>query len=144
MPHKLAGALEQTVGIRDLCPKEEPDVDVIPEGVDVSERRITDTRRRMAIMEQLSNIVSAAADDLEPAPSDSPKLARMFTHPGLDRWISFGPAGKPKKSDHREPAGAERVSCSRGLVGTVPRDWLLDRLNIVRRQSHLFRDSTEF
>ncbi len=51
MPHELASALQQTSGVGDLGPTEEPDVDVSGESIHISKRRLTDTRGRMAVMQ---------------------------------------------------------------------------------------------
>ena len=82
--------------------QEEPDVDVGCEGVDIGERRVTDTRRRMAIMQQLSNIVSAVAHDLEPALRDRPQVTRMLTHPDVDGGVALYRTGEPHNSAHEE------------------------------------------
>jgi hypothetical protein len=54
----------------------------------------------MAVVQQLSNVVSAAAHDLKPAMSDRPQFTRMLLHPDLDRWISLDRTGEPQKLAH--------------------------------------------
>src|SRR5262249_9697857 len=100
MAHELAGALQQALGIGKLGAAKETDIDVISEGIDVRERRIADTRGRVAIVQYLANIVSAAAHDGKPALRDHPQLARMLLHPALDRWIALDRTGEPEKLAH--------------------------------------------
>jgi len=87
--HELASAFQQPLGIGKLGATKEPDIDMTCEGIDIGECRITDTRGRMAIMQQLSNIVSAVAHGLKPAPRDRPQFTRMLTHPDVDSRISL-------------------------------------------------------
>ena len=51
MAHELSSAFQQTLGIGNLGPTKEPDIDVSLEGIDVGECRITYTRGWMAIMQ---------------------------------------------------------------------------------------------
>src|SRR5215813_5115574 len=57
--HEPACPFQKPVGICDLGPPKEPDIDVSCEGIDIRECRIADTRGRVAIMKQLSNVLSA-------------------------------------------------------------------------------------
>src|SRR5262245_59731635 len=100
MAHELAGAFQQSLGIGDLSAAKEPDIDVRPERIDIGERRITHTRGRMAIMQYLSNVVSAVAHDREPAPRDRSHFARMPMHPDLDCWISLERTEKVEEFVH--------------------------------------------
>jgi len=93
--HELASALQQPTRIRNLRAAKEAYIDVIPEGVDIGECRITDTRVRMAIVQQLSNIVSAIAHDLKPALRNRPQFTGVLTHPDFDSGISLHRAGEP-------------------------------------------------
>ena len=88
------------LGIGKLGATKEPDIDVSCEGIDIGECRITYTRGRMAIMQQLSNIVSAVAHDLKPALRDRPQFTRMLMHPDFDRRIALDRSGKPQKPAH--------------------------------------------
>jgi hypothetical protein len=72
--HELTRAFQQTVAIGHVGPVKEPDIDVIREGIDVGECRITDTRSRMTIMQQFLHIVSVVAQDLKPALRDRPQF----------------------------------------------------------------------
>src|SRR5262249_16276616 len=98
--HGLARALEKPSGIGDLRAAEETDVDVIWEGIEVTESRIADARGRMAVMQQLPDVVSAVAHDLEPAPRDRSQFPGMFPHPDVDRRISLYRRRKPQKPAH--------------------------------------------
>ena len=75
MAHELASSFQQALGIGNLGAAKEPDVDVSFEGIDIAECCITDARGRMAVMQQLSNIVAAPAQDLEPALRDRSQLS---------------------------------------------------------------------
>ena len=66
MAHELSGTFQQAIRIIDFCAIEESDIDVSGEGVDITERKIVSACRGMAIMQNLPNIVSATAHDLEP------------------------------------------------------------------------------
>jgi hypothetical protein len=100
MAHELARAFQQANGIGYLRAAKEPDIDVSFEGIDIGECRISDTRGRMAIMQQLSNIVSAVAHDLKPALRDRSQFTRMLMHPNVDRWISPDRTWEKKKLAH--------------------------------------------
>src|SRR5689334_5743753 len=111
MAHESAGTFQQALRIVDLSAPKEPDIDVILEDIDIGECRVTYTRRRMSVMQQLSNIGSALAHGLEPALRDRPQFTRMATHPDLDSWISLDRAGKPQKL-----ARPRLTLCSRALI----------------------------
>jgi hypothetical protein len=51
MAHKLARAFQQTLRIGNLRTSKEPDIHVSAERVDVSECRVSDTRRWMTVMQ---------------------------------------------------------------------------------------------
>src|SRR5690606_12832350 len=70
MAHELARAFQQAFRIGNLGTSKESDVDVSFEGVHVNEGGPAYAGSRMPIMQQLSNIVSASADDLEPVLRD--------------------------------------------------------------------------
>jgi hypothetical protein len=102
MAHELAGAFQETMWMRNLGPTKKTDIDVSPERIDISKCRVTNARGRMTVMRQLSNIVSAGTDDLEPPPSDISQLVPMPVHPDFDRRISFHRARQPKESNHAD------------------------------------------
>ena len=70
--HELACAFQQAIWIGNLGATKEPDINVSCEGVDVSECRVPYTCDRMAVVQELPNIVSVVAHDLEPVLRDSP------------------------------------------------------------------------
>lgn len=74
MAHELTGALQQALWIGDLGTAKESDIDMMAEGIDIAECRVTDARGGMAVVQQLSDIVAAAAHDLKPALGDRPQL----------------------------------------------------------------------
>ena len=51
MAHEFAGALQQAFRIGQLGPAKKSDIHVGFEGVDVSETRVSDARRGMAVMQ---------------------------------------------------------------------------------------------
>jgi hypothetical protein len=100
MAHELARAFQQAKGIGYHRAAKEPDIDVSFECIDIGECRVSDTRGRMAIVQQLSNIVSTVAHNLKPALRDRPQFAGMLMHPNVDRWISPDRTWEPKKLAH--------------------------------------------
>ena len=87
--HKLSSAFQQAIRIGNLGTTKEPDIDVGSEGINVGKCRIPYTCGRLAIMHQLSNIVSADTHDVEPLPRDRPQFTRMLVHPDVDRLSSL-------------------------------------------------------
>src|SRR5579872_5733600 len=78
MAHELASALQQTLRIGNLRTPKESDIDVRFERIHIPECRIGYTCGRMAIMQQLSNVVSASSHDRKPLPCDHPQFAGML------------------------------------------------------------------
>src|SRR5262245_21203786 len=58
MTHELASAFQQTLGIGDLGAAKEPDIDMSLECIDITKCRIRHACGRMAIVQQLSNVVA--------------------------------------------------------------------------------------
>ena len=87
MAHKLSGALQEASRIRQPCPLEEPDIDVRPEDIHVRKGHVPQTRDRTAIMEKLTDLVSASPHHLKPLPCDRAQLTGTPSHPGIDRGI---------------------------------------------------------
>jgi hypothetical protein len=98
--HKLACAFQQTLWIGNFGPAKEPNIYVSFEGVDVPECRVSYTRRRMAIMQQFSHIISTHAHNPKPMPRDYTQVPRTRFHPSLDGWITLNRTGKPKELIH--------------------------------------------
>ena len=73
--HEFASAFQQARGIGQLGAAKEPDVDVGLEGIDVGKRCVTYATGRLAIVQQLSNVIATAADDFEPLPCDGAQFA---------------------------------------------------------------------
>ncbi len=105
MAHELASAFQQAIWIGNLSAAEEANIDVSCEDVDIRECRVSYTRRRMTVMQYLSNIVSAVAHGLKPALRDCPQFARMLTHPGLDSWLSSDRTGEQEETAHEPHTG---------------------------------------
>ena len=100
MAHELASAFQQALRIANLGAAKEPDIDVSREGIDIGECRITYTRGRMAIMQQLSNIVSAVAHKLKPVLRDCPQITGMLIHPTIDSRILLDRTGETHELIH--------------------------------------------
>jgi hypothetical protein len=64
--HKLTCAFQQTLRIGNFGTAKESDIHVRFENVDVPECRVSYTRRRMAIMQQFSHIISTLAHNPKP------------------------------------------------------------------------------
>jgi hypothetical protein len=84
MAHGLARALQQVCGIRERCAVKEPDVYVRSEYIDVAEGRISQTRNRTAVMQELADFVSTFPHHLKPLARDFSQFACMLFHPRVD------------------------------------------------------------
>src|SRR4051794_12214827 len=105
MAHELASAFQQALRIGNLGAAKETNVDVRFEGIHVGKGGVADTRGRMAIMQQLSNVVSAAAHGLKPAARDRAQSIPMLVHPDLDRGVSLNGGSKSEKLAHSGVSG---------------------------------------
>ena len=94
MTHNLACAFQQAVRISNLRTSKEPDIHVSFECVDVCKRRVSHTRRRMAIMQYFPHIIPTLAHDLEPMLRDRAQFTPMRPHPVLDGWIPLNRTGE--------------------------------------------------
>src|SRR5258706_9346423 len=94
MAHELASAFQQAIGIGNLGASKKTDIDVSREGIDVAECRVAYAGGRMAIMQQLSHVISAVAHGFKPALRYGSQFIRMLQHPGVDRWISLDRTGE--------------------------------------------------
>jgi hypothetical protein len=65
----------------------------------------------MAVVQELTDIVSAAPHDLEPATRDRTQFAWALLHPCVDGWISFHGTWKRQDTAHcpRLHAGGARL-----------------------------------
>lgn len=100
MTHKLACAFQQILRIGNFGTSKEPNIYVSFEGVDVPECCVSYTRRRMAIMQQFSHIVSTLTHNLEPMPRDYTQFPCMRLHPGPDGWITLNRTREPQELIH--------------------------------------------
>ncbi len=94
MAHELSLAFQKTIGIVNFRAAKKPDINMRLEGVNIRKRRFANTRGWMAVMQQLSNIPAATAQDLKPVPRDLAQFPGMTAHPRLDRRVSFDRAWK--------------------------------------------------
>src|SRR5437588_338414 len=115
MTHELACAFQQTRRIGNLGTAKEPDIHVRFEGVDVPECRVRDTRRRMAIVQQFSHIISTLTHHLKPMPRDYTQFATMRFHPGLDGWITLNRTREPQELIHHRCTASSLFSFLRFL-----------------------------
>src|SRR3974390_2493862 len=100
MTHKLASAFQQAFRISNLGTSKEPNIHVSFECVDVCKRRVSHTRRRMAIMQYFAHIVPTFTHDLEPMLRDCAQFPRMRLHPVLDGWITLNRTEEPEELVH--------------------------------------------
>src|ERR1700733_6315838 len=61
MPHSSAGAFQDAGPIVEKRTIEEPDIRVCAKGADVGERRISNTRSRVVVVQDFANVCSAAS-----------------------------------------------------------------------------------
>jgi hypothetical protein len=116
MAHEPAGSFQQTLGIGNLRATKESDVNVSFEGIDIAERRIGHTRRRMAVMQQLPNVRSTGAHDLKPFLRDHPQFARMLMHPDPDCRVPSDRAWESKKLAHGDFNSAAWLKAVKRMV----------------------------
>lgn len=77
MPHESPSALQEIARILHLGSEEEADVHVGLECTDMGEGRIAHAGRRLTIMQDLTDIISAPTHHLEPPASDLSEFVRV-------------------------------------------------------------------
>src|ERR1700693_927864 len=87
MAHELAGTLQQASWIRQRCAVKKPHVDVRGEYIDIAERRISQTRNRTAVMQELPDFVPALSHHFKPLMRDGSQFTCMLFHPRVDGGI---------------------------------------------------------
>ena len=97
MPHVLAGTLKQTRGIVQRRAVKEADIDVIPEGVDVSKRRILHACDGATIVHELADVGAAVPHVFKPGPRQPSQFVRRLGEPGIDLGVSMDRAVEPKE-----------------------------------------------
>jgi len=100
MAHELPRTFQQTIRIGKLGTSKESHIHVGFEGIDVCKCRVSDARRRMAVMQHFPHIVSTPAHDLKPMPRNFTQLARMLHHPCINGWVSLHRTRESKKLAH--------------------------------------------
>src|SRR6266852_5126318 len=120
--HKLACAFQQTLRIGNCGTSKEPDIHMVFEGVDVSECRVSYTRRRMAIMQQFSHIVSTLTHNLEPMLRDYTQFPCVRLHPSVDLWITLNRIGETQELSHA--LGLTRTSSATAPAGASGSEWV--------------------
>jgi hypothetical protein len=100
MAHKLARAFQEARWIGQLSASKESDIHVSFKGIDVSKCRVSDTCRRMTIVQYLPDIVPALTHDFEPIPGDIAQFARVLSQPFINARISPDRIGKSKELAH--------------------------------------------
>jgi hypothetical protein len=97
MAHELAGALQQVSRIRQRCAVKEPHVYVRSEYIDVTERRISQTCNRTAVMQELPDFVPAFSHQLKPMMRDGSQFTYRLLHPRVDGGIVLDSAVEPQQ-----------------------------------------------
>src|ERR1039457_3187349 len=92
MAHELTGALQQAGRIRQRCALKEPHVYVRSEYIDVAEGSISQTCNRIAVRQELPNIVPAFSHHLKPLMRDGAQFTCMLFHPRIDGGIPLDSA----------------------------------------------------
>src|SRR5437016_5700181 len=112
MAHELTSALQQAGRIPQRCALKEPHVYVRSEYIDVAEGRISQTRNRTAVMQELPDFVPAFSHHLKPLTRDGSQFTSMLFHPRIDGGIPLDSAVEPQqfRSHHRY------TSLSRSMV----------------------------
>jgi hypothetical protein len=87
MAHELASALQQAGRVRQRRAVKESYVYVQSEYVDVAEGRISQTRNRTAVMQELPDFVPAFSHHGKPSMRDDSQFTFMLFHPRVDGGI---------------------------------------------------------
>src|SRR4051812_45658534 len=82
MTHALSAPLQQAGGIAQGCSLKEAHVYVRGEDVDVSERHVSQTCGRSAVVHEFADLVAALAQDLKPPAGNGVEFGGMRLHPG--------------------------------------------------------------
>ena len=97
MPHALAGAFQKARRIGQRRTMEESDIYVIPEGVDVSKRRVLHACDGAAIVYALADVGAAAAHMFKPDLCHPSQFVSRLIEPGIDRGVSMDGTGDAKE-----------------------------------------------
>src|SRR6516165_12689666 len=97
MAHELPGALQHASRIRQRCALKESYVHVRREHVDVAKGSISQTCSRTAVMQKLSDFVSAFSHHLKPLLRDGSQFTCMLFHPAIDGGIALHSAVQSKQ-----------------------------------------------
>src|ERR1700726_3034735 len=92
MTHELASALQQASRIRQCCAVKESNVYVRGEYIHITERRISQTYNRTAIVQKLPDFVPALSHHLKPLMRDGSQFTCMLFHPRIDGGIPLDSA----------------------------------------------------
>lgn len=96
MAPALAGSLEQASGVLQQGTKEEADVDVILERIDVAKRRVGNAGGRTSVVHQFAHVTATSPHAREPGIYEWPQLTLLCAQPGVDRGVPFHRRGKAK------------------------------------------------
>jgi hypothetical protein len=97
---------------------EKANVDVGPKNVDVSERRILDTRNGTAIVEKLLYVVTTLAHPREPSARNPVQFVRLPIQPDVNFRIPLGCSREPQKVVH---SGNSQIILERSIPANVIR-----------------------
>src|SRR6266702_8964769 len=116
MTHELAGALQQASRIRQRCAMKEPHVYVRSEYIDVAEGRISQTRNRTAVMQELPDFVPAFSHHLKPLMRYGSQFTGMLFPPGIDGGIPLDSAVESQQfRSHRRSTSRSATTNSRSF-----------------------------
>ena len=101
VPHAFAGAFQKGGRIVEHRPVEEADIHMNAEGVDVPKRRISHTRSRVAIVQKLANVRSAAAHLFKPWLGEPSQFVIRLGKPSVDAGVSLNGTREPQELAHR-------------------------------------------
>jgi hypothetical protein len=101
MAPALACSLDQASRVLQQRTKEEADVDVIPERIDVTKRGVVDAGGRTSVVHQLPHVAATLPHAQEPGFCERPQISPLRTQPDIDRGVAFHRRRKAKNVVHR-------------------------------------------
>ena len=102
----LAGSLQQASRVLQQRTKEEADVDVIFERVDVAERRVVDAGGRTTVVHQLAHVAATLPHAHEPGFDERSQIIALRAQPGIDCGVVFHRRWEAHDVVHRRPSDA--------------------------------------
>jgi pimeloyl-ACP methyl ester carboxylesterase len=100
----LASSLQQPSRVFQQRAKEEADVDVILERVDIAKRAIADAGSRTSVVHQFAHVAATLPHACEPDFRERPQILPLRSEPGVDGRVVFHCCREAKYVVHRVPA----------------------------------------